>query len=249
MEKYLVLDCETANSLEEPLCYDIGFAVIDETGKVYETHSYVIADVFLDKELMDTAYYKEKCPRYWEGIKNGTRELKRSQTVKFIIRDVVKKYDIKVFMAHNARFDNKALKTSERYLTKSKYRYYLPYGLEVWDTLKMSRMAFREDPEYIRFCFDNGYLTANGQLRFTAEVIYRFLTNNIHFAESHTGLEDVMIEKEIFVECWERGVRDGRIWDENGNFLKLPPKKSNKTSKQIYEELKKEDEITEKFDK
>ena len=29
MEKYLVLDTETANSLDDPIVYDIGFAVID----------------------------------------------------------------------------------------------------------------------------------------------------------------------------------------------------------------------------
>lgn len=34
-----------------------------------------------------------------------------------------------------------------------------------------------------------------------AEVIYRYLTGNIDFIESHTGLEDVMIEKEIFAHC------------------------------------------------
>ena len=30
--------------------------------------------------------------------------------------------------------------------------------------------------------------------------IYK-ITNNVDFTESHTGLEDVLIEKEIFVKC------------------------------------------------
>ena len=54
-KKYIVLDTETTNSLDDPMAYDIGFAVIDEYGTVYETHSYVIADVFLDKDLMASA--------------------------------------------------------------------------------------------------------------------------------------------------------------------------------------------------
>lgn len=37
--------------------------------------------------------------------------------------------------------------------------------------------------------------------RLTAEILYRYLTNNVDFVESHTGLEDVMIEKEIFKAC------------------------------------------------
>ena len=47
-EKIIVIDTETANTIDDPLCYDVGFAVIYRTGKVYETHSYVIADIFLD---------------------------------------------------------------------------------------------------------------------------------------------------------------------------------------------------------
>lgn len=34
-----------------------------------------------------------------------------------------------------------------------------------------------------------------------AEVIYKYISGNNDFIESHTGLEDVMIEKEIFAKC------------------------------------------------
>ena len=33
MKKYIVFDSETTNSIDDPFCYDIGFIVIDETGK------------------------------------------------------------------------------------------------------------------------------------------------------------------------------------------------------------------------
>ena len=40
----IVLDTETANSLEEPIAYDIGFAVIDtKNGDILEEHSFAIA--------------------------------------------------------------------------------------------------------------------------------------------------------------------------------------------------------------
>ena len=49
MDKFvLILDTETTNSLDDPLAYDIGFGVIDtETGEAVETHSYVVAGIFL----------------------------------------------------------------------------------------------------------------------------------------------------------------------------------------------------------
>ena len=39
------------------------------------------------------------------------------------------------------------------------------------------------------------------QVRLTAEILYRYITGDDNFVESHTGLEDVMIEKEIFKAC------------------------------------------------
>lgn len=205
MEKYIVIDTETANTIEDPFCYDIGFAVIDKTGKVYESHSYVIADIFLnEKKMMKEAYFSDKIPQYWEDIKKGKRQLRRFKTVKKIFRDVCDQYRIKIVLAHNAIFDCRSLNLTQRFLTCSKYRFFLPYGIEVWDTLKMAREVFKNDKNYNAFCRENKYLTKNGQNRYTAEILYRFLTGNTNFVESHTGLEDVIIEKEIFVECMKR---------------------------------------------
>ena len=142
-EKVIVLDTETTNSLDDPIAYDIGWAVIDENGEVYETASYVVADVFLDRELMESAYFADKIPQYWEDIENGERILARFKTIRFKLVDCCKRHNVQVIMAHNARFDYLSLSTTQRYLTNSKYRYFLPYGVEVWDTLKMARKAFQ----------------------------------------------------------------------------------------------------------
>ena len=214
-EKIIVIDTETANTIDDPFCYDVGFAVIDRTGKVYETHSYVIADIFLDeKEMMEEAYFADKIPQYWEDIKNGKRQLRRFQTVKRIFRDVCDQYNIKIVAAHNARFDYRSTNVTQRFLTSSKYRYFFPYGVEIWDTLKMAKEIFSKDDEYGVFCLENGYMTKRGQRRYTAEILYRYLTRNKDFVESHTGLEDVMIEKEIFVECIKRNPEiNGELWE------------------------------------
>lgn len=208
---FVVLDTETTNSIDDPLAYDVGFAVIDEEGRVYETYSFVVADVFLDKDLMENAYFKEKIPSYWEDIKAGRRILAKLSTIEWTLARIMKKYNTNIICAHNARFDYRSTNSTLRYLTSSKYRYFFPYGIEIWDTLKMSRLAFN-DEEYDNFCYDNNYITKNGRKRYTAEIIYRFITNNNDFIESHTGLEDVLIEKEILVECLKRGVNNGKLW-------------------------------------
>ncbi len=201
MKKYLMFDTETTNDIECPICYDFGFAVIDEAGTVYETGSYVVADVFLDKELMASAYFADKIPQYWEDIKQGKRVLRRWKTIKCIVRDVMAQHQITEVVAHNSRFDYLSTATTQRYLTSSKWRFFFPYGTRFLDTLKMSREVFGSDEKYIAFCKENEYLTTYKQPRFTAEILYRYLTGDNTFIESHTGLEDVLIETQIFLAC------------------------------------------------
>ena len=211
--KALIIDTETTGTIDDPICYDIGFAVIDENGTTYEKGSFVVADVFLDDELMSDAYFKEKIPQYWEDIKNGSRQLRKFSSINFIIRKIMTEQNITTVIAHNARFDYRSTNLTKRYITSSKYRYFFPYGTEIWDTLKMSREILKDDEEYRKFCVENNFVTSRNQNRYTAEIIYRFLTNDLQFIESHTALEDVMIEKEIFAYCVQKNPSiDGRLW-------------------------------------
>ena len=212
-EKFMVFDTETTNDIDCPIMYDFGFAIIDKNGNVYRKGSFVVADVFLDNELMSSAYFKEKIPMYWEQIKSGERELKRLANIRRIVLETMKEFDIKIVMAHNTRFDYRSTATTQRYMTNSKYRYFFPYGTEFWDTLKMARETFKEDENYCAFCIENNYVTKNNCNKYTAEIIYRYLTNDNSFIESHTGLEDVMIEKEIFVHCIQKNPNvNGKLW-------------------------------------
>ena len=211
---YLIMgDTETCNTrmengkldMRDVLVYDFGFAVCDKQGRIYEKYSFIIKEIFFDmKDLMKTSYYAEKLPQYYEEIRNGQRKVVSLYEARKILADVMKKYSTNIFVAHNARFDDNALKVTERYTTKSKYRYFLPFGTEVWDTMKMASDTICKQKTYKKFCEENGYLTKNGQVRKTAEILYRYITKNNDFTESHTGLEDVMIEKEILAHCFRQ---------------------------------------------
>lgn len=201
----LVIDTETANSLEDPLVYDCGFAVVDKWGTVYEAHSFVNRDVFVyERELMKTAYYAKKIPQYMEDLRNGKRTMANFYEIKKAVDTVIKKYEIKAVCAHNARFDVNSLNDTQRYLTKSKYRYFFPRGVEIWDSMLMAQTVICKMPTYRKFCEENGYTYGNGQLRKTAEILYRFISGNADFVENHTGLEDVLIEKEIVKYCYRQ---------------------------------------------
>lgn len=198
---YLMIDTETTNDLDCPICYDIGFSVINDEGKTLDKFSYVVADIFLDKELMSVAFYSDKVQQYWADIKSGKRELKQWGNICKQVRMVMAHYGIDTVIAHNMRFDYRSTNTTQRYLTSSKWRYFFPYGTKFVCTLKMAREVYAKDEQYIAFCEENSFTTKNGKPRLTAEILYRFLSNDLDFVESHTGLEDVEIETLIFFAC------------------------------------------------
>lgn len=203
-EKIIVLDTETTNSLDDPICYDIGFIVADFEGHIYSKHSFVNADVFCNKELMESAHFKEKIPTYWEQIKKGERTLTSFKNIKWTLRHIMKENEITKVFAYNCRFDYISTATTERYLTKSKYRYFFPYGTEFHDILALSRYTLKCESEYRKFCEVNNYLTQRNANRYTAEIVAQYLFDK-NFTEEHTALADCEIEYKILMKCRELG--------------------------------------------
>ena len=77
----------------------------------------------------------------------------------------------------------------------------------------MARIKYKNDQKYGEFCYNNDFLTKRGQRRYTAEILYRFLTNNLDFVEEHTGLEDAEIEAQILMDCLKSmSIEDGVLW-------------------------------------
>ena len=210
----LVVDTETANThvtedgkldTSSVLVYDCGWCVMDTKGNVYKEQSFVNSDIFYhEEELMQSAYYARKIPLYLVDIESGKRKVASTYGIRKAMLEDMAEYNITEVCAHNARFDLNALNTIERWTTKSKYRYWFPFGTEIWDSMKMARSVIHKMPTYRKFCEKYGFLTKNGQLSTTAENLYRFIIKDPSFSESHTGLEDVQIEREIINYCYRQ---------------------------------------------
>ena len=139
-KKYImVLDVETTNNIMEKgqpndgLVYDLGFTIIDKKGNIYAKRSFAITDIFEWKELMATAYYKNKLPKYYEKIKNGEMEKITIWNARKRIRKAIEYFNIQEVWAYNASFDYTTLNNTVRYLSGSACRWFLPYGTKVCD--------------------------------------------------------------------------------------------------------------------
>ena len=213
MELYAIVDTETTNGyldanghpcLDDSLVYDIAIAIIDERGKVYDTRRYVCDEIF-NSPLMLSAYFADKIPEYIEMVNNREMVVLPFMEIYADARKFLARYNVCGIMAHNAKFDYRALNNTLRYLSGSKRRFFFPYGLPIIDTQKMAHNTICKQKEYISYCIAHGYMTKHNipRPRETAEILYRYITGNDAFVEVHRGYDDIMIEKEIFVKCAE----------------------------------------------
>lgn len=226
----LVLDTETANTIVEDngklnmrdvLAYDFGWAVVDKSGNIYETQSFVNRDIFVyEREMMQTAYYHEKIPRYIEDIQSGARKMADLYEIRQAILDTIERWNIDTIAAYNARFDENALKRTQSWVTKSKYRYFLPFdAVEWWDIQKAAHDVITKMPTYKAFADANNLYTKTGRIRENAESIYRFISGQHDFEESHTGLEDVLIEAKILAYCFrQHKAMRLKLWENDKEF-------------------------------
>lgn len=202
---FLVLDTETCNTIEQPLPYDIGWAICDRKGNIYEERSYIVAETFLEmRDVMKTAYYAEKLPLYWDDIKTGDRTIKTMWNIRKQMREDIKNYKVRSVGAYNMAFDKRALNNLMRYVSKSWCRWWFPFGIDFFCIWSMACDVILNRSTYIKFAEKNGLISEKNNIMTSAECAYKYIKNDLDFKENHTGLEDVKIEIAVMAECYRQ---------------------------------------------
>ena len=198
-EIILVVDVETAGGFACPKVYDLGFAVVERrSGKILESHSLVISDIFYNcAEEMQSAYYGCKIPFYHEGIANGAFRVTSAWSAWRKVRAIMEKYGISKVYAYNCAFDKNALNSTMRFVTGGTCRNFFPRDTVFCDIWHMACQTVLSQKSFVRFAHANGFVSDAGNIRTSAEVAYAYKTKNAAYDEPHTGLEDVKIEVEI----------------------------------------------------
>ena len=202
-KKYvMVLDVETTNNVmlkgapNDGLVYDIGFVIADKKGNIYAKRSFAIQEIFDWKELMSTAYYYKKLPKYYEKLKNNQMEKITIWNARKRIKKAIEYFNIKEVWAYNASFDYTTLNNTVRYLSGSGCRWFLPYGAQVCDIWSVACQVLGNQKT---FQWEN-IRNANGNLVTNAERMFGYC-EQIDFEEEHTGLADALVESQILARC------------------------------------------------
>ena len=200
---YLTLDTETCGSLGSPLVYDLGFTIHDKEGNIYERRSYVIREIFYGEwKKMKTAYYADKLPQYKVGIKEGAWVVASFWAIRNEIFTLMKQYNVKAVIAYNAGFDCRALNSTLNFLSKfDEEQTFFSSEIVIWDSWGMACQTILMQKTFFKVAHLNEWVSACGNVRTSAEIAFRYLTKSHDFEESHTALEDALIETAIFAKC------------------------------------------------
>lgn len=230
-KKFIVLDTETApltpgngTDPRNSRVYDFGFVVADKDGVVYEKRSLIIGETFANAKLMMNAYYRNKLPQYYEGMRNGEWEVVTMLEAFNIFRAAIEKWGVHDFYAYNAKFDRAVLNATLADYSNGFRSFFFPYGSTYGDIWDIAGATICNTKKYVKWCAENGYMSEKGNPKTSAEVVYRYITKNHEFVERHTALSDSEIELSILLKALKRKKKNphtiGAGWRGAANIAK-----------------------------
>ncbi len=214
---YLIFDTETTGGdVNIKLIYDIGYTIADKK-QIYIKRNYLVKEIFENEELMNTAYYVNKIPKYKEMVKNGEVDIKPFAEIVKILQNDLHNYNVKFACAYNINFDLDAfMQTTEHiyvnrfkmlfrptksgkwapdYVNFVKKYIFKDLQIEILDIWTMACQTLCNQKTFQAFYKKT---TARGNIISNAEIVYNYVNDlNGEFVESHTALSDSEVETEI----------------------------------------------------
>ena len=206
-------------AIARPLVYDIGWTITNRKGEILDKKQFLIAETFAVPAVFNTAYYAEKRPLYLEMLKENKTTIKPwGEMMELFIKDL---QQVDAVGAYNAMFDfKKAIPFTELYINKL----YSP-DYQNWEFLQRKMCAKIANEKYQKKEekeFDGEFFTFRGKsyplfdlwglatkhllnnatykkqcFKTSAESSFQYLCDRYDFEESHTALDDAMIETHI----------------------------------------------------
>ena len=199
---YMILDTETTSNAQT--VYDIGYTIIDRKGSIIEQANYLVKEIiehpFLRGILQRDKFSARKYRETYAALYNEKKMVLPFLTIRQNIRRAIRNYDC-VVVAYNAKFDFQALTNMAQDLGKDSF---FTKKTQIWDLWNIALHTLCDSRNYTRFCDAHEFVTDKGHRKSSAEVVYRYLTNNLAFEEAHTALADTEIEAAILLACLKR---------------------------------------------
>lgn len=199
LKKFIVLDFE-GKSTERP--YNVGIVVGDKHGNIYRTYQLTFSETFQENITTYSGANGDRMTHenidYIYTHQNEFRNVTIKAFTKFFFK-LIEVDNITDIWAYNMVFDKAALKRliGEQNFTE------LCKKVAFYDIVPMI-MPKLLTKKYVKFCLKNRYITKANNLQTTAEIVYRYLFNNVNYIERHLGLQDALDEYQILYNAFKQ---------------------------------------------
>ena len=214
-ESYLILDTETGGDFGKPLIYDFGYVIMNRDGERLTEYQSCVNEIITKPDLMMSAFYAKKIFSFYiPRFADGTLNLDFWVHILNRLEDDIVKYNVNTICAYNAKFDFRALKTTNELLGFGDFFDKPIRVLCLWESACELIMNNRN---YKKVARDLGWVTDKGNIRTSAEMAFRYVQHDFDFVESHTALEDARIESILLADMFKKKKKlpfnfSGRTW-------------------------------------
>lgn len=210
---YLILDTETVivpsvklGEKTPQLAYNIAWVTMSKSGQIKNQRSFIVKEIWekyqsyifpCQGQFMISQ--KAKQGLYTKQLTDGTTKIANFKDILQELRLDLVKGNINTVNAYNVRFDKHVIQDMQSLLEITKI-FNVENMVQLFDeyvpVYNIQHGFVQIAPvKYQKFCIQNGFITKTGYMYQTkAETVYRFLSKNPFFSESHTALEDCYIE-------------------------------------------------------
>ena len=187
---FAIIDTETLGGAAQAHCPTYHCAGIAFTKREELSR---INIVVLSNLMLDNAFYGKFKKEYYRDLLRDpdTVICYNEDEAKMMFAEWLNENNVSCACAHNSGFDFNKTFVAE-----------CVEGMEFIDTWQAFFETIGQYRKYNKFCCDNGFVTKSGNIQMSAEVCYRFLTEDVEFVEEHTALADCEIEMEILSAVW-----------------------------------------------
>lgn len=182
------------------LVFDIGYTICDNLGNIFIKRNFLVKEVFLNMELMKHAHYFNKYSDYLMMLNNNEINIMSwLEILQQIERDIVM-YNIKNIYAYNMSFDKKSLYATSRVINGREPTFFNYENTHFHCLWGMSCETILKRKQYFDLAKKENWFTECGNIITKAEHCYRYISNILDFEESHTALDDAIIETAILAK-------------------------------------------------
>ena len=187
-----VIDTETATLTGD--VFDFGLVITNKKGEVLAKYDAIVKEVFENLEKMKKAFYFNKVDSFYRpNIRCGRMVVKSWAEICKDVNKLFKVYSVDTVAAYNLAFDRRVIiqtgKAYGGYMTINDKKM-----LDLW---RVSCETLLQQKTYKKLAAELGWVSPAGNIKTSAEVAYRYGLGAWEFEESHTALDDALIETEL----------------------------------------------------